>query len=196
MKKIICALMATCALVACSNNSDLKKWMEDEQTKAKNSKKQSEPIVPPVFKKYDPPAYLGLVSFDPRRMEVYRISRMGQDEDLSQTNEDKTTQFLTTVLIDKLAYKGMMDFRPYAERCTDSLCQGESYKPCRTPRACFALIKDKDTQKTYKVTVGDAMGQSQGIIKEIGARGILLNEKERREDGEWTTKVTQIDLES
>lgn len=198
MKKIICALAALCALTACSNNSDLKKWMNDEKTKARNSKKQPEAMIPPVFKKYDPEPFKGLNAFNPKRMENYRLSKSEENRSAEKNDQgdvQQATPFLTTILLDQLAYKGMIDLRPFEERCLDNLCQGIKYVPCTQPRACFALVKDKGTQKTYKVTVGDAMGQNGGTIKEIGTLAIKLDERERSEEGDWVSKVTQISLD-
>lgn len=158
MKKLMICLAAT-SLAACSlPGSDLRDWMDEVQTQAKNNVRPAE--IPTLAKpaEYIDPVITGLNIFDAGRV------RPSQQAGVNSPDSSRTKEILEYMSLEKFEYVG------HIFRGTSRL----------------ALVKAEN--HTYTVRIGNHMGENHGRITNITADYIVLQEWVEDSLGAWTQR--------
>jgi type IV pilus assembly protein PilP len=159
-------------LTACGagDQEELSKWMQDVRAQTKVSvQKLPEP------KKYEPYSYQSsgqLDPFDPQKVAVAQAKLQAKSSNANRPDLDRRREPLEAFPLDTLSMVGV-------------LIRGSKVS---------ALIK---VDKTIypPVNVGDYMGQNFGRIAAITETEVTLKEKVQDAAGEWTERVTKLQLQ-
>lgn len=158
MKKLMMCLAAV-SLSACSlPGSDLRDWMDEVQTQAKNNVRPAE--IPTLAKpaEYVDPVIHGLNLFDAARV------RPSQQAGVNSPDNSRVKEILEYISLDKFQYVG-------------NITQNGGR---------LALVKSEN--HTYTVRVGNHMGENHGRITRITPDYIVLNEWVEDGFGTWSQR--------
>lgn len=168
--RLLLATMASLTLVACGGDQvELTQWMDQQRREAKPS---VEPIVAP--KKFVPQSYTagGLIEpFSVQKLTVAIKQEARQPNSLLAAETNRRKEPLEDFPLDSVSMVGSVT---------------KEKKP-------FALVKVN--QLLYQVKLGDYMGQNYGKIVKITETDVSLREIVQDASGEWTERISSIQLQ-
>ncbi len=167
MKKTLLITFGLLTLTGCSQHSDLREWVSNQQTAAAQRIIPREAPELTVLEEYNPPAYKGLNAFDPMRLKDLKNNNKSSENapDLSRSKE-----ILENFDLDQLQYVGSLI---------------SSKKP-----SAFIQVDGH----TYTVHIGNYVGSNYGKIIKIEPDQILIQETVENSDGDWDKREAQISL--
>ncbi|HOX69198.1 MAG: pilus assembly protein PilP [Burkholderiaceae bacterium] len=162
--------MGVLLLAACSaEQQELAQWMEQQR---KEVKPNVQPILPP--KKFNPQAYLAtdlVEPFSSQKLTVAIKQEARQPNSLLASEINRRPEPLESYPLDSVSMVGSVT---------------KQNKP-------FALLKvDK---LLYQVKLGDYLGQNYGKIIKITETDVSLREIVQDASGEWTERISSIQLQ-
>ena len=172
--KLVLISLISGMLSACvsSSEDDLQQWMANERA-------QTKPRVTPIAepKKFEPQAYVVASEVDPfNSLKLVQAlkrdsSQTGANASLIATEQIRRKQPLEAYPLDTMAMVGSLT---------------KAGKPT-------ALLKVDNL--LYQVQVGDYLGQNYGRVVKITESAIQLREIVQDSTGDWTEKMTSLDLQ-